>query len=303
MANNRRFLIVLTGWAAFSLFFGAWLLFSWGGVTTTVRFDDIGEFVIAFLAAAACAYTAVRHQGRTRLAWGLMGTSAFAWGVGQVVWSYFELLKGQHVPFPSFADIGYLTAMPFAIAAVLCFPAAPSRAVSVARTVLDGLLIAGSFLILSWATVLGVVYRTGSDGVVGSLIGLAYPVGDVLIGTMVVILAARAPRVTRLPLYLLAGGLVANLLADSGFFYLTATSQYGAGNAIDAGWVAGYLLIAIAALRAASTPALKAEAEGPPGRPGLLLPYLPVVAGALVAGVEEVRPAGLDPVVFWSLLW
>jgi diguanylate cyclase (GGDEF)-like protein/PAS domain S-box-containing protein len=302
MANNRRLLIALTGWAAFSLFFGAWLLFSWGGVTTTVRFDDIGEFVVAFLAAAACAYTAVRHQGRTRLAWAFMAASAFAWGAGQVVWSYFELVKGQHVPFPSFADLGYLTAMPFAIAAVLCFPAAPSRVVSVARTVLDGMLIAGSFLILSWATVLGVVYRTGSDGLVGSLIGLAYPVGDVLIGTMVVILAARAPRVTRLPLYLLAGGLVANLLADSGFFYLTATNQYGAGNAIDAGWVAGYLLIAIAALRAASTPALKAEAEGPPGRSGLLLPYLPVVAGALVAGIEEVRPAGLDPVVFWSLL-
>src|SRR5438128_575646 len=302
MANNRRLLIALTVWAVFSLFFAAWLLFNWGGVITTERFDDIGEFLIAFLAAGACAYTAAQHQGRTRLAWALMAASAIAWGAGQVVWSYFELLKGQQVPFPSLADLGYLTAMPLAIAGVLCFPAAPSRAVSVVRTVLDGLLIAGSFLILSWATVLGAVYRAGSDGLAGNLIGLAYPVGDVLIGTMVVILAARAPRVTRLPLYLLACGLVANLLADSGFFYLTATSQYGAGNAIDAGWVAGYLLIAIAALRAASTPALPAEAEGPLGRRGLLLPYLPVVAGALVAGVEEIRPAGLDPVVFWGLL-
>ena len=302
MLNNRRLFIVLIAWAAFSLFFGAWLLFSWGGVVTTQRFDDIGEFVIAFLAAAACAYTAVRHQGRTRVAWALMALSAFAWGAGEVAWSYFELLKGQQVPFPSLADLGYLTAMPFAIAAVLCFPAAPSRAVSLARTVLDGMLIAGSFLIISWATVLGAVYRAGSDGLVGSLIGLAYPIGDVLIGTMVVILAARAPRVTRLPLYLLACGLVANLLADSGFFYLTATSQYGAGNAIDVGWAAGYLLIAIAAFCAVSTPALPAEAEGPLGRRGLLLPYLPVAAGALVAGIEEMRPAGLDPVVFWSLL-
>jgi diguanylate cyclase (GGDEF)-like protein/PAS domain S-box-containing protein len=302
MANNRRLLIALTGWAGFSLFFAAWLLFSWGGVTTAERFDDITEFVIAFLAAAVCAYTAAQHQGRTRVAWALIAASAFSWGAGQVVWSYYELLKGHQVPFPSLADLGYLTAMPLAIAGVLCFPAAPSRAVSVARTVLDGLLIAASFLILSWATVLGAVYRAGSDGVIGNLIGLAYPIGDVLIGTMVVILAARAPRVTRLPLYLLACGLVANLLADSGFFYLTATNQYGASNAIDVGWVAGYLLIAIAALRAASTPALPAEAEGPVGRAGLLLPYLPVAAAALVAGIEEARPAGLDPVVFWSLL-
>src|SRR6202165_1503489 len=289
MANNRRLLTVLTGWAAFSLFFAAWLLFSWGGVKTTQKFDDIGEFLIAFLAAAACALTAVRHQGRTRIAWALMAASAFAWGAGEVAWSYFELVKGQQVPFPSFADLGYLMAVPFAIAAVLCFPAAPSRAVSLARTILDGLLIAGSFLIISWSTVLGAVYRAGTGSALTDLIGLAYPAGDVVIGTMVVILAARAPKAARLPLYLLAGGLVANLLGDRGFVYLAAPHRDGTGNVIYAGWVVGYLLIGIAALRAASMPALSAEADGaavdgPPGRLGLLLPYLPVAAAAGLAG-------------------
>jgi diguanylate cyclase (GGDEF)-like protein/PAS domain S-box-containing protein len=168
--------------------------------------------------------------------------------------------------------------------------------------VLDGLLIAGSLLVVSWSTVLGTVYRAGTGSLVADLISLAYPAGDVVIATMVVILAARAPRVARLPLYLLAGGLLANLLADSGFAYLTATNKYGPGNPIDVGWMAGYLLIAVAALRAASTPALTAAADSPPGRIGLLFPYLPVVAAALVAAIEEARPGGLDDVVFWSLL-
>jgi len=302
MANNRRLLIVLAGWAGFSLFFAAWLAFGWGGANTTVRFDDIGEFVIAFLAAAACTYTAIRHRGRTRLAWTLLGGSALAWGAGQVVWSYFELLKGQLAPFPSFADLGYLSAMPLAMAGVLCFPAAPSKVTSLTRTVLDALLIGGSFLIISWTTVLGTVYRGGTGSLQTDLIGLAYPIGDVLIATIVVIFAARAPRGARLPLYLLAGGLVANLLSDSGFAYLTATNRYGTGSVIDAGWAAGYLLIAIAALFAASTPVLPAGAEGPPGRPGLLLPYLPVVAAAVVGGIEWFKPGDLDPVVFWSLM-
>jgi diguanylate cyclase (GGDEF)-like protein/PAS domain S-box-containing protein len=302
MAGNRRLFIVLTGWVAVSLFLTAWLAFDWGGVKSTQWFDDIGEFTVAFLAAAACAFTAVRHQGRSRIAWALMAASAFAWGAGQVAWSYFELLKGQQVPFPSFADLGYLTAVPFAIVGVLCFPSAPSRAASLARTILDGLLIAGSLLIVSWSTVLGTVYRAGSAGVLTKLIGLAYPAGDVVIGTMVVILAARAPRAARLPLYLLAGGLVANLLADSGFAYLTTSNLYGTGNVIDVGWAAGYMLIAIAAWRAASTPALGAEAQGPPGRIGLLLPYLAVVAGVVVAAIGEAQPGELDPVVFWSLL-
>ena len=302
MASNRRLFIVLIGWAAFCLFFAAWLLFNWGGISTTQRVDDIGEFLIAFVAAGACVFTAARHRGRTRAAWALMGLSAGAWGVGEVAWSYYELVEGQQVPFPSFADFGYLTAVPFAIAAVLFFPSAPSRAVSLARTILDGLLIAGSLLIVSWSTVLGAVYRSSSDGLLATLIGLAYPAGDLVIGTMVVILAVRAPRAARLPLYLLAAGLVANLLSDSGFAYLTATNMYGAGNVIDAGWVAGYLLVAIAALRAASTPALTAAKDGPPGRLGLLLPYVPVAAAALVAAIEEALSGAVDPVVFWSLL-
>src|SRR2546421_674042 len=195
-----------------------------------------------------------------------------------------------------------LADVPFAIAGVLCFPSAPSRLTSLARTILDGLLIAGSLLIVSWATVLGTVYRGGSDSICAQLISLAYPTSYVVIATMIIILAARAPKTTRLPLYLLAGGLLANLLADSGFAYLTATNRYGTGSVIDAGWAAGYLLIAIAALFAASTPALGAGTEGPPGRPGLLLPYLPVVAAAAAGGIEWLKPGDLDPVVFWCLM-
>src|SRR5256714_6017425 len=264
MASNRRLLIVLIGWAVFCSFFAAWLLFTWGGIVTTQRIDDIGEFVIAFVAAGACAFTAVRHRGRTRAAWALMSLSAVAWGAGEMAWSYYELINGQQIPFPSLADFGYLMAVPFAIAAVLFFPTTPSRAVSLARTILDGLLIAGSLLIISWTTILGAMYRAGDGGLLATLIGLAYPAGDVVIATMVIILAARAPRATRLPLFLLAAGLAANLLSDSGFVYLTTINQYGAGSVVDAGWVAGYLLIAIAALRAASTPALAAAAPGPP---------------------------------------
>ena len=302
MASNRRLLIVLIGWAVFSVFFGAWLVFSWGGAATTQWLDDIGESVVAFIAAAACVFAALRHHGRTRVAWALIGISAFCWGAGEVVWSYYELLLGQQGPFPSFADLGYLLAVPLAIAGVLYFPSAPSRAASLARAILDGLLIAGSLLVISWSTVLGAVYRSSSGDLLSQLIGLAYPAGDVVIATMLCILAARAPRSARLPLYLLAGGLLANLLADSGFAYLTTTGQYGAGSVVDVGWAAGYLLIAIAALQAATRPALLAQHAGPPGRVGLLLPYLPVASAAVVAAIQEASPGDLDPVIFWSLL-
>jgi diguanylate cyclase (GGDEF)-like protein/PAS domain S-box-containing protein len=303
MRENRRLFLVLTGWAGFALFFATWLVFHWGGTGATQRFDNLGETLAAFTAAAACGVAAWRHQQRTRIAWALIGASALSWGLGQTVWSYFELVKGQQVPFPSFADLGYLIAVPLAVAGVLCFPWAPARATSLLRTILDALLIAGSLFIISWSTVLGTVYRAGSGGLIAQLIGLAYPAGDIVIGTIVLIVASRANRENRLPLLLLAGGLLANLLADSGFAYLTTTNKYGSGNPIDTGWAAGYLLIAIAGIRAARTrvvaPVLN---EGTTGRIWLVLPYLPIAAAAIVAVIEESLPGELDPVVFWAMM-
>src|SRR3989442_3969979 len=303
MARNHRFFTVLIGWAGFSLFFAAWLQFQWGGGAVTQRFDNLGETLAAFIAAAVCAIAARRHQHRTRIAWALIGASALTWGVGQAIWSYYELVKGQQTPFPSFADLGFLGAVPLAVAGVLFFPWVPSRATSFLRTILDALLVAGSLFIISWATVLGTVYRAGSGSLMAQLMSLAYPAGDIIIGTIVLILASRASRANRLPLLLLAGGLIANLLADSGFAYLTTSNTYGNGSLIDTGWAAGYLLIAISSLRVATTRGASPVAnDGTSGRIWLVLPYLPIAAAAIVAIVEESLPAELDPIGFWSMM-
>jgi diguanylate cyclase (GGDEF)-like protein/PAS domain S-box-containing protein len=303
MATNRRLFMVLTGWAGFSLFFAAWLVFHWGGATVTQRFDNIGETLAGLTAAAACAIAAWRSHKRARIAWALIGASALSWSLGQAVWSFYVLVKGQQVPFPSFADPGYLCALPLAVAGVLCFPSAPARATSLLRTLLDAVLIAGSLFIISWASVLGLVYRAGSGSLIAQLIGLAYPAGDIVIGTIVLIVASRAPRENRLPLLLLAGGLVANLLADSAFAFLTTTNAYGAGNPTDTGWAAGYLMIALAAYWAATTrAAAQAANDGTTGRIWLVLPYVPIAAAAIVAVVEEALPGELDPVVFYSVI-
>src|SRR2546422_5707300 len=101
MASNRRLLIALIGWAGFSVLFAAWLTFSWGGETTTQWFDDIGEFVLAFIAAGARVFAALPHHRRTRIAWTLMAVSAFSLGARGGARSYYELLGGQQIPLPS----------------------------------------------------------------------------------------------------------------------------------------------------------------------------------------------------------
>src|ERR1039458_615725 len=92
----------------------------------TIVVDDWSETLSALLAAGACLFTAARGRGRTRQAWGLIGIAAALWGLGQVAWTYQEVILGL-VPanlFPSYPDLGYLLSVPFAIVGLLRLPGA-----------------------------------------------------------------------------------------------------------------------------------------------------------------------------------
>lgn len=158
---------------------------------------------------------------------------------GQVVWSYYEVVAGREVPFPSLADLGYLLAVPLAAAALLTHAATPQRGAAQTRRVLDGLIIATAVLAVSWQTVLGPLFRAASGSVLEQVLALAYPVGDLVTISLVIFLLAGSRAATRAPLLLIGSGLVSIAFADSVFAYLTQTGAYGTGHLIDTGWFVG----------------------------------------------------------------
>ena len=164
-----------------------------------------------------------------------------------MVWSVYEVGLGVSVPFPSAADAGFLLAIPLAVAGVFAFTSAPSRLATRGEALLAGTIIALSLLFVAWALGLGKVYDMSTASPPVRLIGLAYPVGDIITITVLVLALRRARRSELGSLFLLLGGLAAAALADSAFAYLTASGSYGAiGSFLDAGWVIGYLMIALA---------------------------------------------------------
>ena len=66
--------------------------------------------VVAFLAAIACTQRGLRLSGSLRKSWVLLGASCGAWALGQTIWTIYETGLGREVPFPSWADAGYLAA-------------------------------------------------------------------------------------------------------------------------------------------------------------------------------------------------
>jgi diguanylate cyclase (GGDEF)-like protein len=283
--------------AAVSLLFTAAVTLRWGGRAVTNTVDDLGEAIAAFVAVGG-AFLAIRRSTETRRAWTFLGASALSWGIGELVWSWYELVRHRQVPFPSLADVGFLLAVPLAVAGLLAFPAAPRGAVRRARVTLDGAIIATSLLFVSWALVLGPVWHAKGQTVLAQTISLAYPVGDAVIAAIVFIVLSQARRSQRISLSLVGAALLAMAVADSAFAYLTNQSSFGSGNGLDAGWVVGYLLLALAALYAALASATRVphpKAKGAEERfdswATVVLPYLPLVAAT---GVGAFRLAEHD---------
>jgi hypothetical protein len=218
----------------------AWDVFHYGA-TVTKAGDDVYSIAVPVAAALMCALASRASQGRARLSWALLGASGFVWATGSVAWFYYDVVIRQPVPFPSFADAGFLLAVPFAIAGLLLYSSASSHTTSQLRTLLDGSIIAGPLLFVSWATVLGPSYSQATGGFMEKVIGLASPITDIVMGSIVLLLLPRASRRSRVALVLVGGGILANTVSDSTFTYLQLANTYsGISNAIDAGWVLGY---------------------------------------------------------------
>ncbi len=216
------------------------------GPTTTI--DDIGEAVAAAIASAACAWAASRATGKERLGWTLMGVSTGLWAAGEVVWSIYEVFLQLPVPSPSLADAGFLGAVPFAIFGIRAFWGDARGTSAKWRVWFDGLIVAIALTSTAWAFGLRIVVQSQQD-IVTKTFNLAYPITDILVGTVLILAIRRSTQQQAAKMALLLAGVACYSIADSAFAYLTAQGAYGqVGSALNTGWFAGFLLIALAAV-------------------------------------------------------
>ncbi|HZN13798.1 MAG TPA: EAL domain-containing protein [Acidimicrobiales bacterium] len=232
----------------------------WGGNDGVVALDDILSVVIVGGAAAATGTAARYTQGAHRRAWWFLTASLLSWSTASAIWAWFELVRHTN-PYPSVADVGYIAAVPLAAASLWSFGGGMSHS-SKLRAALDGIVVALSAVIIGWQVVLERAFSASAQGGVAEVLGVAYPLGDVvLIAVALHVLLGVAPR-RRSPLRWVVAGLALFAVADGAFAYLTATGHYQASPFTDAGWLAGAILMAVGgrlALRPAGTAAPRRE--------------------------------------------
>ena len=287
--------VAWAGWCAL-------LLTQAGGASAAQGISNLGLTVVAFIAAGTCGFAGYRRRDRDRRLWWFLAGFTFSWGLGQFTWTVYETFLHREVPFPSLADVGYLAAVPLAAAALLSVPSGSRSLAGRLRTILDGGMIAGSVLLVSWILVLGPVFRAGADGKTAFAISLAYPAGDVVLVTIAlyVMLQGRSHLgEATASLRLVAVGLIAFAFADSGFAYLALTGTYASGNFIDIGWFSGFCLIAIAGLRPGRLQPSSKEAPRD-GKVAILVPYIAVAGSLLTSVIAMVKTGRVDAFVSWD---
>lgn len=259
-----------------------------------------------FLAAIACFLAARSHQGDQRSAWKFLGGANLAWAAGQGIWTFYELVLGITNPFPGWADAGYLIHIPLAGAAILYLSRGPKRAGSRVPFLLDSAILLAALVFLSWALAIGAVVEAGTfDPTIpfdARLITALYPIGNVILITLLLARLSGPAAGRRLPFVLVALGLAAFFLADMAYAYLTSQGTYHIGHPIDLLWGGGFLLTGIAAVHARAAPG---TAETPPRRlrtRGVPVPYYPLLVAVLVAVFVEFRQGGLEPFLFWNVM-
>jgi len=243
---------------------------------STTAIVDITETLVPLVAGVAC-LSAARRSPNGRVAWGLTGVGVVSWGLGQAVWSYYEVGRGIEVPFPSLADAGFLLFPVLASVGVALYHGASRRRRSLTSAILEAALLISSLFTVSWFLLLQELVADGDVGAFGFWLSLAYPVGDVVLVTMV-LHAVSQLRTAPASLWLLSTGLVVMAVADSAFVWLIEAGTFSTGGWVDLAWITAFALMGVAAVQAHHESNLD-TGRVDVTRLALFLPYLPFSLG------------------------
>ncbi|MGW0158434.1 putative bifunctional diguanylate cyclase/phosphodiesterase [Mycobacterium sp. NPDC003323] len=280
--------------------FCVWLIGGWGSAQTRLAVEDLAFVFIAVFVTACCAHAAWRARGRDRSVWVCVSIGMAGYTAGSVIWAYYEWWLAVS-PFPTVADIAYLMLPVFVCVGLLAVPAGASTYTH-GRLVLDGFIVAVAFFQIGWWTVLDQLFTSGGSSRFAVGLALAYPVLDLGVLTVAVLVLGRAKPSQRRSLALLVCGMTLMAIADGIFVYTNAHNDFAAVTFGSVGWALGLLLIALAALSSQRGTGAGIDSDQRISRAAMWLPYVPIVAAMVAATVRFAATPGIPPALIASVL-
>ena len=155
-----------------------------------------------------------RNRPTNRHAWYLIAAGGSLWVTGDTVYSWYQDILHSD-PFPSLADVFYLSAYPLLILGLLALVRSrdPRRSVT---AFIDSAMLTIGVALCSWVYLVAPTWADADAGQLARVVGVAYPLGDILLLAVLLRLATGRgawSTATRL----LATSFVLLIVADSLF--------------------------------------------------------------------------------------
>ncbi|RYZ85056.1 MAG: hypothetical protein EOP04_16775, partial [Proteobacteria bacterium] len=243
---------VVTGSVIYGLVFVAMLILRPGTAASYKDFQNFYQILPPFLAGVSHWIYSVRSSDKgkvRRWAHRSIGTGCLIWSGGQMTWSYFESIRGVEVPFPGWADVGYLGVHPFMIVGILLLAGLNTR-LGRFRLLIDSAIAASSLGILSWYFLANAWWNSSDLALEGKVLNAAYPLCDVVALFVALVLWKSSSGDPKSKLFsgIMAVGLCLVAMGDSLFSYYTLQGWYETGSWFDWAFSFGWMTIGYAAL-------------------------------------------------------
>ncbi len=225
--------------------YAAWML-----VLTVLDFALPGQHVfiwtaIGLTSVCAIVYGTIRNRPRRRGPWFLLAAAVLSLIFGDLSADLLIRVFHQSDPFPSVADVFYLT-MYLLIAVGMVWLYRLGVVQRDVAGILDGLTLTAGVGLISWVYLIGPYVENPDLSPLERTISVAYPLGDIMIlavGASLIVSVRASPAVR-----LLAIGGVGLLAADIAYGLIQLHGTWHVGTPVDLGWIVFYSAWGAAAL-------------------------------------------------------
>lgn len=221
----------------------------WGGMYASGlkelqinKFWGIGINFIPLFGGIFGLFTA-KHWGGFKSAVGkgliYLSLGLISWSLGNWVWSYYNFFLNSNIPYPSFADVGYIVAIPLWVIGTYQLSKATGVSYGLKRKVGQIYLLVLPIVVLALSYYLLVTIARGGSitsggGLLKVFFDFAYPVGDAIIITIAFLVYGLSLKYLggrfKWPVLITLFGFVLMFLADFSFSYTTTLGTYYDGH-------------------------------------------------------------------------
>ena len=183
-----------------------------------------------------------------------LSAGIFTWGVGNLIFAYYNLILYIPVPYPSPADISFFLIYPFSILGIIYLFRATGASFALRNAYgKSAFLLIPFFSGLTSYYLLFIVARGGKITYEGDFLKLfldiAFPVGSAVVVMLAAVVYGLSLRflggLFRMPIILILIGFISNYFADFLFSYTTTTGSYFVGMWVDLFYPTAFLFISL----------------------------------------------------------